>query len=222
MAKRIASQSQDSPTDEELVADSRAGNRHAYQQLVERHQERLFVVAYDIMKNREDAEDVVQEAFVKAFFSLDKFKGESSIFSWLYRITFNMALDLQRKLKRRGGRHIEYKEQRNVSSDSGDDSSASTPAEAMESAIGSGKIENPFEALSRKETRERLDEVFSDLSEEHREIITLREIDGLDYDEIAKRLEIPRGTVMSRLFYARKTLQKALHDEAPPTSQKVG
>jgi RNA polymerase sigma-70 factor (ECF subfamily) len=205
-----------------LVADSRAGNRHAYQQLVERHQERLFVVAYDIMKNREDAEDVVQEAFVKAFFSLDKFKGESSIFSWLYRITFNMALDLKRKLKRRGGHHVEYKEQRNVSSDSSDDSPASTPAEAMESAIGSGKIESPFEALARKETGERLDEVFSGLSEEHREVITLREIDGLDYDEIAHRLEIPRGTVMSRLFYARKTLQKALHDVAPPPSQKVG
>jgi RNA polymerase sigma-70 factor (ECF subfamily) len=222
MAKRIVSKFQDSPTDKELVADSRAGNRHAYRQLVERHQERLFVVAYDIMKNREDAEDVVQEAFVKAFFSLDKFKGESSIFSWLYRITFNMALDLKRKLKRRGGHHVEYKEQRNVSSDSGDDSPTSTPAEAMESAIGSGKIESPFEALARKETGERLDEVFSDLSEEHREIITLREIDGLDYDEIADRLEIPRGTVMSRLFYARKTLQKALHDVAPPPSQKVG
>lgn len=224
MGKRISSNKQNSPTDEELVAETLAGNRRSYQQLVQRYQDRLFVIAYDILKNREDAEDVVQESFVKAFFSLSKFKGESSIFSWLYRITFNMALDLKRKLKRRGGYHFEYTEQRDVSSGNGDERSWRTPSIDLATggpAIGSGRMEDPFEALNRKETGTKIEKVISELSEEHRAVITLREVDGLDYDEIATRLGVPRGTVMSRLFYARKALQKALSDFTPEGREEV-
>lgn len=225
MGKRIPLNKQNSPTDEELVAETLAGNRRSYQQLVERYQDRLFVVAYDIVKNREDAEDVVQESFVKAFFSLSKFKGESSIFSWLYRITFNMALDLKRKLKRRGGYHFEYKEQRDVSPRIGEERSSPPPTMGLVPegpGIGSGRMEDPFEALTRKETGTKIEKMISELSEEHRAVITLREVDGLDYDEIAQRLGVPRGTVMSRLFYARKALQKALSDFTPEGREEVG
>lgn len=221
MVKRIPSNRIDAPNDEVLVAETLAGDRKAYQTIVEKYQDRLYAVAFDILKSREDAQDVVQESFVKAFFSLNKFKGESSLFSWLYRITFNMALDLKRKYKRRGGYHVEYTEQKNVSPESEEVNSTSPPLSAKGLAVCGGNIEGPFEALVRKQTGAKLDEVFSELSEEHRAVITLREVDGLDYDEIATRLEIPRGTVMSRLFYARKALQKALNEIAPEGSQRA-
>jgi RNA polymerase sigma-70 factor (ECF subfamily) len=198
-------------SDEALVSATLGGDRNSYRALVERYQDRLLRVALDIVKNQQDAEDVVQESFVKAFLSLDKFKGQSSFFTWLFRITYNMALDLKRRSQRRGGEHFEYKEQLGVStgmtSRDGQPDSAGT--------IASHSIEGPHEALVRKQTGSKLEQAFSQLSDEHRAVITLREVDGLDYEEIAQALGIPRGTVMSRLFYARKVLQRALQEIAP-------
>jgi RNA polymerase sigma-70 factor (ECF subfamily) len=170
-------------------------------------------MALDIVKNREDAEDVVQESFVKAFLSLDKFKGESSFFTWLYRIAFNMAVDVKRKSARRGGNHVEYKESLGVSpsGSSEADSGGSLGAPVQH-------VEGPHEALARKQAGRKIQKVLSELSEDHRAVITLREIDGLNYEEISEALGIPRGTVMSRLFYARKALQKALREFAPETT----
>jgi RNA polymerase sigma-70 factor (ECF subfamily) len=168
-------------------------------------------MALDIVKNQHDAEDIVQESFVKAFLSLDKFKGQSSFFTWLYRITYNMAVDHKRRMQRRGGQHFEYKEQIGVSSEVGPNQGESD-SELFPSAQN---VEGPHEALVRKQTGSKLERAFAQLSEEHRAVITLREIDGLDYEEIATALGIPRGTVMSRLFYARKVLQRALREIAP-------
>jgi RNA polymerase sigma-70 factor (ECF subfamily) len=155
---------------------------------------------------------VVQESFVKAFLSLDKFKNQSSFYTWLHRITFNMAVDLQRKNQRRGGQHFEYKEDFDVLNNIRGPNSESKDREEVPLSQG---LEGPQEALLRKEAGRKIEQVFSRLSDEHRAVITLREIDGLDYEEIAAALGVPRGTVMSRLFYARKALQEALREFAP-------
>jgi RNA polymerase sigma-70 factor (ECF subfamily) len=203
--------------DEALVSATLRGDKSAYQLLVERYQGRLLRVALDILKNSSDAEDVVQESFVKAFLSLDKFKNQASFYTWLHRITFNMAVDLQRKNQRRGGQHFEYKEDFSVSSTIGSTDMAATGGSEVPF---SQNIEGPQEALLRRETGKKIDQVFASLSDEHRAVITLREVDGLDYEEIAAALGVPRGTVMSRLFYARKALQQALKDFAPDSSQQ--
>jgi RNA polymerase sigma-70 factor (ECF subfamily) len=200
-------------TDIDLVQLTRAGDREAYRALVERYQGRLLHIALEIVKSREDAEDVVQETFVKAFLSLGNFKGESSFYTWIYRICTNMAIDIRRKVARRGGTHVEYKEsnvvQRSVGGESADSGGATTLPEHLQN------VEGPHDALIRKETGKKLQDVLSDMSPEHREIVVLREVDGLDYEEIADALGVAKGTVMSRLFYARKALQKALRDIAP-------
>jgi RNA polymerase sigma-70 factor (ECF subfamily) len=207
--------------DNELVEFTRSGDRDAYRTLVERHQSRLMRVALDIVKNREDAEDVVQETFVKAYLSLHNFKGDSSFYTWVYRICTNMAIDIRRKTSRRGGTHVEYKETASVrdrsGSDNGDAGPPTIPSQHLQNVVG------PHEALLRKEIGKKLNDVLAALSDEHREIICLREIDGLDYEEIAAALGVPRGTVMSRLFYARKAMQKALKDFEPngsPTNSR--
>jgi RNA polymerase sigma-70 factor (ECF subfamily) len=205
-------------TDDELVRSTLGGTREAYRTLVERYQNRLLAMALDILKSREDAEDVVQETFVKAFLSLGQFKGESSFYTWIYRICFNMAVDIRRKASRRGGTHLEYKEQVSVNK-AGDGAVSGATQGALDP---SQRLESPHEALARKELGRKIQEVLGELSEEHRAVITLREIDGLDYEDISHALGIPKGTVMSRLFYARKALQKALQEFAPPTSNGEG
>lgn len=215
MARSAPDPASQNPPDDALVAATRKGDREAYKTLVERYQSRIFSMALDIVKNREDAEDVVQESFVKAFLSLDKFKGESSFFTWLYRIAFNMAVDVKRKSARRGGNHFEYKESLGVSSSG---SNAADMGDTLGAPVQ--HVEGPHEALARKQTGRKIQEVLRELSDDHRAVITLREIDGLNYDEIAEALSIPRGTVMSRLFYARKALQKALREFAPDTTSQ--
>lgn len=202
--------------DAALVSATLGGDKGAYRVLVERYQGRLLRVAYDILKNTADAEDVVQESFVKAFLSLDKFKNQASFYTWLHRIAFNMAVDLQRKNQRRGGQHFEYKEDFSVSS-TGEGSERGGGADDL---LATQNIEGPQEALLRKEAGRKIDEVFAKLSDEHRAVITLREVDGLDYEEIAQALGIPRGTVMSRLFYARKALQEALGEFSPDATSR--
>ena len=207
--------SEQGPSDQELVRDTQKGDREAYRILVERYQGRLLTLAADILKNRTEAEDVVQESFVKAFLSLKKFKGDSSFYTWLYRITFNMAIDAKRRGARRGGSHVEFKESWGVNaggSGFGPESSGPTKSSSLEHLQN---VEGPYDAIARKELGRRLQAVLSDLSEEHRAVITLREVEGLDYQEIADAIGIPRGTVMSRLFYARKALQKALKEFSP-------
>jgi RNA polymerase sigma-70 factor (ECF subfamily) len=218
MARSDRGPKHDGPSDEALVSASLQGDRSAYRTLVERYQDRLFRVAFDIVKNQHDAEDIAQESFVKAFLSLDKFKGQSSFFTWLYRITFNMAVDFQRRNQRRGGQHFEYKEHLGVSRG---EQTTSELSFGGDSSVAQN-IEGPQEALVRKQTGARLNAAFAQLSDEHRAVIILREVDGLDYEEIANALGIPRGTVMSRLFYARKMLQKALQDLTPESAGMPG
>jgi RNA polymerase sigma-70 factor (ECF subfamily) len=179
----------------DLIHKAANGDKDAYRQIVERHQRRLFLSAFEILRNREDAEDVVQEALARSFFSLKSFRGGSSLSTWLQRIVFNLAIDLKRRVRRRGGEPVIFEEGVTIAADS---------------AFEGGGSDNPEALLRQKEHRERMMRVLDDLSDEHRQTIILREFEGLSYDEIARATGVSSGTVMSRLFYARKKLQSAL------------
>ncbi len=179
-----------------LIRRAARGDGEAYRELIERHQKRLFVSAFQVLRNREDAEDVVQEALARSFSSLSSFHGRSSLATWLHRIVFNLAIDLKRRAKRRGGEALTY-----------DD--GITPALGMRDGEAGA---TPEAALRQKEQRERLMAVLDELSDEHRQAIMLREFEGMSYDDIARVSGVSVGTVMSRLFYARKRLQSVLRD----------
>lgn len=187
--------------DRELVSLAQHGDKQAYHQLVERYQRRAFALALEVTNSQQDAEDVVQEAFVKAYLSLRTFKGNSAFYTWLYRIVYNMAIDVKRRAQRRGGESLEYDEVR---------VNSRTASEL--STMMSERFSSPHAALQRKEHALRIQETISQLSEEHRAVVVLRELDGCSYAEIADILGINKGTVMSRLFYARKRLQEELVD----------
>ncbi len=187
-------------TDETLVESVQKGDQSAFRELVERYQRRLFSVAYGMVRNREDALDVVQEAFIKIHRHIDNFQGSSSFYTWAYRITANLCIDHLRKRARR--QQVDYDDTLQRSGDvDGDDN-------IMPSALGV----NPARVYQRKELLEQLDKALKGLSEKHRMIILLREVQGLSYTEIADVLDISKGTVMSRLHHARKNLQVALAD----------
>jgi RNA polymerase sigma-70 factor (ECF subfamily) len=189
-------------SDKELVAKAARGDKDAYRVLVEKYQARVMALALAVVKNREDAEDITQESFVKAYLSLKEFKGQSSYFTWLYRIVYNMAIDFRRRMNRRGQNAVEYDENRPGQGDRAED-------------LAGGFVEGPQESILRKETGRRIGEVLNELSDEHRAVIMLREVDGLSYEQIAEVTGISKGTVMSRLHYARKKLQRGLAEHAP-------
>lgn len=199
--------------DDILVALATKGDKDAYRQLVEKYQSKVMGLAFEVVRNREDAEDITQETFVKAFLSLGGFKGQSSFYTWLYRIAYNMSVDFKRKLNRRGGVHVEFKD--TLPKGSGGRAEAESGQESLQDSLAAS-AEGPQDALIRKETAAKLREVFKELSDEHRSVMTLREIDGLSYEEISDIMGIPKGTVMSRLHYARKTMQRSLIEYAPP------
>jgi len=182
-------------SDEELIKQSLRGERTAFQALVEKYQQRMYAVAYGLLGNREDALDAVQEAFVKAYRSLSGFKGKSSFYTWLYRITANAAIDLGRKTGRR--EEVEFREELEPDEEKGTYPVA--PAS-----------ENPAERLMWKELGERIEDALQELPPEQRTAIVLREIEGLSYKEIANVMQCSEGTVMSRLHYGRMKLRELL------------
>lgn len=183
----------------ELVQKSKAGDKQAYRELVERYQTRAFRIAYDILQSQEDAEDVVQESFVKAYLSLKHFQEKSAFYTWFYRIVYNMSIDHKRKRSRRGGVALEF-----------DESYLNT--EGADSSYLYEPVQTPDDMLKRKEQAQDISKVLNTISDEHRTVMMLREIDGLSYDRIAEVVGVSKGTVMSRLHYARKKLQEGLKD----------
>jgi RNA polymerase sigma-70 factor, ECF subfamily len=194
--RRGASERRVKDYDEALVDRSLRGDKEAYRELVERYQGRLFSCAFDILKNREDAEDVVQEALVKAYLSLPEFQRRSSLYTWLYRIVYNMSIDFRRKIVRQGGAPVELDE-------------------AVSLGTEERHYSDPAGVVLRKQQSRKIQHALSEISEDHRRVIVLRELEGMSYEEIASVVGISRGTVMSRLHYARKKLQQALSEFAP-------
>jgi RNA polymerase sigma-70 factor (ECF subfamily) len=209
------------PTDDlTLVRRARSGDQRAFTLLVERYQKKVYAVALGMVKDAEEAMDVSQEAFVKVHRYLDRFKGDSSFYTWLYRITTNTCIDV---LRRRGVT--------STSSDSleYDDTLDMDVAEANLGLLGSQLDTNPARSALRRELGEKLEDALAQLPEKHRAVLLLRELEGMSYEDLARTLDIPKGTVMSRLFHARAKVQRLLsaylEDEpraASPTRPKKG
>lgn len=193
---------EDANSDRALVARVKAGDREAFKDLFDRYHRRLLSVAVGVVKNPQDAEDVVQDAFVKAYRNINSFLGNSSFYTWLYRIVFNLCIDLSRKSYRKNESGVDDSNSLDVVSRS----SGQDPLTYL------GSVKNPEESLRNSEIKQRLSKALSELSEEHRAVILLREVDGFSYAEIGDVLKCSKGTVMSRLHHARKRLQLALKD----------
>jgi RNA polymerase sigma-70 factor, ECF subfamily len=195
-----------------LVKRVRSGDQRAFKTLVERYQRKVYAVALGMLKNREDARDVSQEAFVKVYKYLEHFKGDSSFYTWLYRITVNLCIDVIRK-KGGGSGHdpVEF-----------DDSLAHDTSEARIGALGSRLGTNPQKSALRRELADKIQEALAQVPEKHRAILLLREVEGMSYEELARTLEIPKGTVMSRLFHARAKVQKILSEYLDLDEHKSG
>jgi len=187
------------PSDVEAVEGARQGDHAAFRVLVERYQGRAYRLAFRVLRDEESARDAVQEAFLKAYRSLDRFQGRSSFYTWFYRLVVNLCLDMRRR--DRSDRHVEWAEELMHPSDQPGDPS-------REEADG-----GPAGALERSQIRERVAAAIDQLPDVQRETLILREVEGLSYKEVAESLGISKGTVMSRLHYARKKVQKILEDE---------
>jgi RNA polymerase sigma-70 factor (ECF subfamily) len=185
------------PTDQELVTRCQQGDLEAYEVLVNRYREKVFRLSHSMVRNEADATDLCQETFVKGWQAIGGFKGSSSFYTWLYRITTNLCIDHSRKAARRPT--VEFEETTNPQADA-------------DVQIAPSSQEAPFEEVRRRELREQIDTALAELSPEHRAVMQLREFEGMDYANIARAVGCSIGTVMSRLHYARKHLQKLLRD----------
>jgi len=177
-------------SDWELVQKCQAGEKDAFQELVSRYHQKIYIVLTGLLRNREDALEVAQEAFFRAYRKIKSFQGGSSFYTWLYRIAVNMAIDSQRRQKR-------------------------NPLDFRETMDGLFEERNevardPFSDVHDRELREKLVSAINDLTPEHRAVIILRTVEGLSYKDIGEILGCSEGTVMSRLHYARKKLQEKL------------
>jgi RNA polymerase sigma-70 factor (ECF subfamily) len=177
--------------DRRLIAECLGGNQDAFGELVTRYQTRLYNAALRLVQSPDDAADVVQDAFLNAFQSLHTFKGDAEFFTWLYRIAFNTAISLKRKKR----------------------PTVSLEANAGETGINPddpSEYVKPGVALERSEAEQQLAAALARLSPEHREVLLLKDIDGLKYEDIAEMLGVPIGTIRSRLHRARLELRDLL------------
>ena len=181
--------------DAALIERCRAGDIAAFEPLVEKYRQRVWRLAYNVLRDREEAWDVAQEAFVRAWQALPSFRGQSAFYTWLFRIVMNVAADRARS---RAARGRAFGTER-VPEEDWDRVLVDQPAEATPDAAAAGA-----------EKRARIERALATLSDDHRRIVVLSDIEGLSYREIADVLEIPMGTVMSRLHNARKRLKAAL------------
>lgn len=180
-----------------LVRRAKQGDLSAYDDLVRRYQERIYATIYHMTSNHEDANDLAQDAFIKAFNALKSFKGGSSFYTWVYRIAVNKTINF-------------LKQRKNRSQMSLDDIDFNAEHDPDLVALVSEKT--PRREINLSELQEKLNEAMQKLSEPHRLVVTLHDVQGLSHDEIAEIMECNIGTVRSRLFYARQQLQAYLSD----------
>jgi RNA polymerase sigma-70 factor (ECF subfamily) len=194
-APSISTHGRDSVDDGDLVAAARRGDRDAFRTLFERYHRRAYALALGVVRDADDALDVVQDAFIKAHKYLDKFEGNSTFYTWLYRIVMNLAIDHLRRHRR--ARPVELDEQH-----------VEDGAGLLPRLLGG----HPGRALLDKEIRARIDDALAELSDNHRAVLVMRELEGLSYEEMARAMGCSKGTIMSRLFHARRNMQKRLAD----------
>jgi RNA polymerase sigma-70 factor (ECF subfamily) len=182
--------------DKELVRQAQRGDTAAFEELVSRYRDKVYARAYSMMRNEDEAVDLSQEAWIKAWQRLAQFQGESGFGTWMTRIVINLCLDQLRKQNRH----------RTESLDAIDEEFGGIERQLPVVTI------NPTAGLERSELRQRLERAMSQLSYEHRTVLVLHEFEEMEYKEIAKVMDCSIGTVMSRLFYARRRLAALLAD----------
>lgn len=180
-----------------IVQKVQAGNVGAFDALVQKYREKIFSVVYNMTSNRDDASDITQDTFIKAFQAIGRFKGKSSFFTWIYRIAINTTMTFLKKRGRR--RYISY--------------------EKIDEEVSNSEIFERLTANNRtekgallQELQEKLNDSLQKLSPKHRTVVVLHEIEGLDHAEIAEITKTSVGTVRSRLHYAKQELQSYLQD----------
>tara|TARA_R100000027_G_scaffold42073_3_gene31441 strand:- start:38372 stop:38944 length:573 start_codon:yes stop_codon:yes gene_type:complete len=182
-------------SDARLIERVRAGNIAAFDELVNKYKQRIFAIVYNMTSNREDAADLTQDCFIKAFRSLDRFKGRSHFFTWLYRIAVNATLSHLKRNRYRRFFSFENLHEEGISPDL---------VEALSSKM---QTERP---VMLGELQEKLNEALQSLSPKHRTVVVLFEIEGLGHEEISEIVQTSVGTVRSRLHYAKRELQASL------------
>lgn len=195
-ASKTPEGSRGGPSDADAIDRARAGDHEAFRVLVERYQGRAHALALRVLRDEEQARDAVQDAFLKVYRSLERFEGRSSFYTWLYRLVLNVSLDLRRR--DRSDQQLEWDETRGLEPMVG--------WAPLAGAEGS----SPADATLRRELRQQVAAAIDALPGTARETLVLREVEGLSYAEIAKALGIPKGTVMSRLHYARRRVAEIL------------
>lgn len=183
------------PSDAELVLKSQQGDVRAFDVLVERYHGKIYGLTYNMTSNREDAEDLTQDVFVKAFEALPRFKGKSSFYTWLYRIAVNKTINYRKKRNRKRALSLDQFDQEIKTDDVYHDLTAKG---------------SPLRNISLSELQEKLNEALQSLSEKHRTVVVMHDMQGIPHDEIAKVVGASVGTVRSRLFYARRQMQTEL------------
>jgi RNA polymerase sigma-70 factor (ECF subfamily) len=186
--------------DRGLIARAQKGDTAAFRSLVERHQRRAFSIALALVRDENDARELVQDAFLRVYKGLENFQGGSSFFTWLYRIITNLSID---RIRKPGRQLVDIDEVRFESDES---------TEAEFPLISRVDGSDPADVVRRREIAARLQVALDALPPYHRGVIVMREIEGLSYEEMAQAMAVSKGTIMSRLFHARQKLQKALAD----------
>ena len=189
-----------SAEDSALVKAAQQGDMGAFEELVARHRDKIYARAFSMLRNEEEAVDLSQEAWVKGWQRLAQFQGESSFGTWMTRVVINLCLDQLRRQKR----------QRTESIEAMDEDSGGVERQMPVITV------NPTAGLERTELRDRIDKALAKLSYEHRTVMVLHEFEEMEYKEIAKAMDCSIGTVMSRLFYARRKMAVLLSDLNKP------
>lgn len=184
--------------EQRLIKASLGGDTSAFGQLVCHYQDRLFNTVFRLLANAEDAQDVVQESFISAYLSLDGFKGDSRFFTWLYRIAINTAITHKRRKRPVLSIHM------------------GRPSAGFLEPADDSETSQPGRDLEKAEEEKRLQDALLKLSPEHRSVLILKDIEGQKYEEIAEVLEVPIGTVRSRLHRARTELREILEQNEGP------
>jgi len=197
-AERSDSEAASIPTEEMVLVDrARGGELRAYDELIKRYQERIYATVYHMTSNHEDANDLAQESFVKAYQALKSFKGGSSFYTWLYRIAVNKTINFLKQRKNR--QHMSLND-------------LDFNAEHDPDLVALISDKTPRREAGLNELQEKLNGALLKLSEHHRMAVVLHDVQGLSHEEIAKIMHCNIGTVRSRLFYARQQLQALMAD----------
>jgi RNA polymerase sigma-70 factor, ECF subfamily len=177
--------------EEALISRCQKGDQDALKEVFELYRDRVYRIAYGVVRHREDALDIVQEVFIKLFRSIHQFEGKSRLYTYLYRMTMNTAIDHSRKAKK-------------LSSSSIDQEGGFVPVDPAE--------RRPDQIAAHRELQDRLRKAMDSLPHDQRAALVFREVEGLSYQETAEAMGCSIGTVMSRLHYARKKIQASLKD----------